>query len=56
MKRNKIRASVIAAIGTVAIAAFNWFVLKSDPVKTALSLATVALYFSLRNDLLRDED
>lgn len=56
MKRNKVRASVIAAICTIAIAAFDWFVLKSDPVNTALALATVALYFSLRNDLLSEED
>lgn len=56
MKRNKVRASVIAAICTVAIAAFDWFVFKSDTGQIAASLATVALYFSLRNDLLRDED
>ena len=55
MKRNKIIASVIAAIGTIAIAAFEWFVLKSDPVKNAFVLATVALYFSLRNDLLSED-
>ena len=55
MKKNKIRASVIAAISTIAIAAFDWFVFKSDPVKTALPLATVALYFSLRNDLLSED-
>lgn len=56
MKRNKVRASVIAAICTIVIAFFDWVVLKLDTAQTALALATVALYFSLRNDLLSDED
>ena len=55
MKKNKIRASVIAAICTIVIAFFDWFVFESDTGQIAASLATVALYFSLRNDLLSED-
>lgn len=47
---------MIAIIVTAIIVGLNWIIQGELNESVAFCIATIALYFSLRNDLLRKED
>ena len=54
--KSKFWASVVAIITTAIIVALNWIIQGELNESVAFCIATVALYFALRDDLLREDD